>query len=558
MATAAVLESEPGPEQRTAVRGSGVGRFTIAVTVGGLVVAVPYLWLLTDLWNKSPTLFRTVIANHSLSNFYDLQARAMFQGHLYVPKGSLGQEAWIHGGRQFTYFGLFPSILRMPVLLFTHSLDGRLTAPSMLLAWLVTGLFSSLLLWRVRVLVRGPVSIGWAEAATHGLFVATILGGSVLMNLAASPWVYSEDIAWSVALSVASLFALLGVLEGPTWPRVVVAGALILATSLNRGSSGYGCVLGALLAAAWFGLGAGGDRNRRWWWPVLIAGMVPLVVASAVSWAKFGVPFGYPLHDQVYYQDYLSKIPGSYFSFRYVPSTVAAYFAGTGMHLSPVFPFITLPLFPARAVGGVPLFGTQEVATVPGSMLLLLMLSLWGLVAVFRRRTVAGFRLVAIPVIAAAAPGGLILIFGFLDERFLGDFLPFLIVASATGVVAMWRWLTDSRRRVQAVAVGIVALLAVFGVAANTAMASTPTGWWSTTQVRNFVEAEKSLGDLTGYPLSHYVWRGAKLPAAAPRDQLFVLRNCAGLYLYAPNGIRTWLKVEGRHSRLCRSLIQRS
>ncbi len=203
MATAAVLESAPGSEEGAPARGSGVGRFTIAVTVGGLVVAIPYLWLLTDLWNKSPTLFRTVIANHSLSNFYDLQARAIFQGHLYVPKGSLGQEAWIHGGRQYTYFGLFPSILRMPVLLFTHSLDGRLTAPSMLLAWLVTGLFSSLLLWRVRVLVRGPVSIGWGEAATYGLLVATILGGSVLMNLAASPWVYSEDIAWSVALSVA-------------------------------------------------------------------------------------------------------------------------------------------------------------------------------------------------------------------------------------------------------------------------------------------------------------------------------------------------------------------
>ena len=93
----------------------------------------------------------------------------------------------------------------MPVLALTHSLDGRLTALSMLLAWLVTALFSSLLIWRVRPLIRGTVVMGRAEAASYGVLLATIMGGSVLVYLASDPWVFSEDLAWSVALTVGSM-----------------------------------------------------------------------------------------------------------------------------------------------------------------------------------------------------------------------------------------------------------------------------------------------------------------------------------------------------------------
>jgi hypothetical protein len=122
------------------------------VLAGLAVVGAPYLWVLTDLWNSSPSLLRTASPDGFASNFYDLQARAMLHGHLYITNGALGDEAFIHAGRQYTYFGLFPSLLRIPILLVTHSLDGRLTAFSMLMAWLVTALFSSLLVWRVRTL----------------------------------------------------------------------------------------------------------------------------------------------------------------------------------------------------------------------------------------------------------------------------------------------------------------------------------------------------------------------------------------------------------------------
>ena len=52
-------------------------------------------------------------------------------GHLYVPAGSLGLEGFLYKGHTYTYFGLFPSMLRIPIFLFTHSLDGKLTGCSL-------------------------------------------------------------------------------------------------------------------------------------------------------------------------------------------------------------------------------------------------------------------------------------------------------------------------------------------------------------------------------------------------------------------------------------------
>ena len=170
---------------------------------------------------------------------------------------------------QYTYFGLFPSLIRIPILLFTNSLDDRLTAPSLLCAWLVTAAFSSLLLWRLRTFLRGDdVALEWPEAASYGLLLGSILVGSVLVYLASVPDVYSEDLAWSVALACGSLFALVGVLEKPSWGRVTACGVLVLLTNLNRATTGYAAIGATLLIAIWFaldGLGRNGDGGRFPW-----------------------------------------------------------------------------------------------------------------------------------------------------------------------------------------------------------------------------------------------------------------------------------------------------
>ncbi len=76
----------------------------------------PFLWVLWDLWSGSVNPLRSVPYDY----FYDLQARAMFHGHLYLPNGKMGIEAFVHNGHDYTYFGIFPSLIRMPILLVTE------------------------------------------------------------------------------------------------------------------------------------------------------------------------------------------------------------------------------------------------------------------------------------------------------------------------------------------------------------------------------------------------------------------------------------------------------
>ncbi len=508
-------------------------RFIVAVGIGLAAVVVPYLWVLSDLFTGSPSLVRTAQSDGYASNFYDLQTRAMFHGHLYIANGALGGEAFVHDGRQYTYFGLFPSLIRMPMLAVTRGLDGRITATSMLVAWVLAALFTCLLIWRVRIVVRSVAILSRMEAAAYGVLVATVMCGTVLVPLASTPWVFSEDLTWSVTLTVGSMFALLGVVERPSTGRVVGSGVLVLAANLTRGSTGYACVVGALLVSGWLALGRGGRDNRRWAVPMLVAGLVPLAVGGAVSYAKFGILFGLPESAQVVYQAFgLSHFgTGSYFGVHYLPSTLFAYFQPGGLRLTPVFPFITLPSAPARAVAGVSLFGTDRTASVPSSMPLLFLAGMWGATSTFRPHPVGRLASLRVVLVAAALAGGTVMIYGWIENRFLADILPVLILASAIGLVDIWRRLDTGSHICRAFGLVIVTVLGGFGIAANLGIASTPQASWSTDQILHYVTVQKNVSDFTGHPIGRNIIRGQVLPIISSADQLFVAGKCDGLYI---------------------------
>src|ERR1700722_6095 len=304
MATATIT----GPEQVDEGRVEGPGvfttrspeevsrrRFTIAV-VTGTALTLPFtLWLLWDLWSGKVNVIRGV----SFDYFYDRQARAIFHGHLWIPNGELSIEAFAHAGHQITYFGLFPSLIPMPILLFTSRLDGDLTAPSLLLAWFATAVFTALLLWRLRVLIRGTALVGRAEAASYGALMAGVMGGSVIIYLAATPILYNEDFAWSIPLVVGGFFVLLGIQDRPSRGQMVALAALVVCANLDRTPGGYALVFGCVLVAAWFALGKAGTAARRWAVPLVAIGLVGFLFHSGVDYAKFGAFIRVPLQGHV-------------------------------------------------------------------------------------------------------------------------------------------------------------------------------------------------------------------------------------------------------------------
>ena len=512
---------------------AGRRRFTWAVSIAIALTSLPYVWILWSDWGPVDPLRQSIFQ----SNFFDLQARAMFHGHLSLPNGALGIEGFVHDGKTYTYFGLFPSIIRMPILLVTSSLDGKLTPTYMLLAWLLTGLFASLLLWRVRYFVRGDCAMQRTEAVAYGVLMATIMGGTVWMLLASIPYVFNEDIAWSICLTLASIFALLGVLERPSWGRVIASFAFILCANFDRATTGWACVVGAGLVAFWFLLGRGGPENRRWFLPVLAAGLVPLILSCILNYAKFGVPFGVPITDQVwshvnaYRQRFLAANHNSEVGTVYAPTNIVTYFGPTNLSFSRVFPFITLPTSPPKALNGVLFDKLYRTASLPDSTPLLFLLSIWGVVTAFRPRAVGRVALTRLLLVAAASAGAALMLWGYIGPRYLGDFVPFLVLASAVALPDIVRRLQGRRRRTRIAAVTAIAVAAAFSIVANVGIAIVPNEEWIDGQALNYVTAQKTISDLTGHPLQGRVTRGTSLPPWSPAGQLYVIGDCSGLYI---------------------------
>jgi hypothetical protein len=521
---------------------AGRRRYTWAALIAIAITAVPYLWILWSDWGPFQFLRLSVYQN----NYYDVQAREMFHGHLSVPSGSLGLEGFIHDGRTYTYFGLFPSIIRMPVLLVTSRFDGHLTAPYMLAAWLLTGLFAALTLWRVRYFVRGDAVMGRSEAVGYGVLLATIMGGTIWMLLAATPFVFNEDIAWSICLTIGSIFVLLGVIERPSWGRVIASGVLILCANLDRSTTGWACAVGAGFIAVWFLLGLGGQENRRWFLPVLAAGAIPVVISCIVNYAKFGVFFGVSNFDQVwthvnaYRRKFLAANHDAEEGLIFAPTNIVTYFRPDGLGFSRVFPYITLPATPPTSVDGVLFDRLYRTASLPASTPLLFLLSIWGLVTAFRPHSIRNVARTRLLLLASGSAGAALMLWGYIAPRYLGDFVPFLVLASAVAVADIFRRLEGRQRSVRLSVVAVVSLLALFSIVANIGMAVTPIpSEWGTSEVVNYVDAQKTLSDLTGHPLQDQVTRGNALPPFAPAGQLYVVGNCSGLYISTGENVST-------------------
>lgn len=544
---------EPGHERRLSPAELSMRRFKIACAVGAAVVLPIYLWAMWAPWSGSVNVLRAV----PYSYFYDLQARALFHGHLYLPDGKMGIEAFVHNGRDYTYFGLFPSIIRMPILLVTSRLDGQMTAPSILLAWLATAVICPITFWRLRILMRGSALMGRAEAAAYGVLMATILGGSVILYLGATPFVFSEDFAWSIPLTVASLFALLGVLERPSRGRVIASGVLILCASLNRSPPGWACSITALLIAGWFALGREGPERRRWVLPLVATGILPFLATCVVTYAKFGIPVGLPMADQVwahvnYHRRYFLAVNGGKaFNFAFLPSTLAAYFQPFGVRLSGIFPFISPPGAPAPWLAGATLDQSYPTASFTDISPLLLVLSIWGVVTAFRPRGIGQVRLTRIILLGAAAGAGGVLLWGYISQRYLGDLMPFAIIACGIGLIDVCRRMESRTERAKGIFLGAITAAGVYCIAANLAITVFPVAQWTMSQSQRFISAENALSiDSVGARVHH----GSVLPYWAPAGTIFDVGHCAGLYLSTGNDMKdvpgqqiehyTWLPVE--------------
>jgi hypothetical protein len=154
------------------IRKLSAGRrdFVQGYVIGGVVSFAGFAILLT-----ATSGHFDLLRADTFGNFFDAQAHSLMHGHWNVPAKELSFEGIRRGSNTYTYFGLWPSLLRMPAIAIVPSLYGRLTQLSMLLAFAVFLVALADLHWQVRELVRPNRACGRFEAATVILAVA---GGS--------------------------------------------------------------------------------------------------------------------------------------------------------------------------------------------------------------------------------------------------------------------------------------------------------------------------------------------------------------------------------------------
>ena len=506
-----------------------------------LVGLLPAAWLGFSLWTPF-NLLRTL----SQGGFYDLQARAIMHGHLWVPRNSLNIEGFIHNGKTYPYFGVFPSLIRIPILFVTDSLDGRLTALSVMVAYVVSFVVMSMLLWRLRVTLRGTDFLGRGESLAYGLLLVALTAGSVFMNLLATPRVYEEDVAWSIALTMLALFAFLGLLERVSNARLALTFVAVVSVATNRGSTGDACIAGALTLAAWLYWKSSDPRGRR---AALIVSLTAGVAVACVMWCneiKFGNPFSYDMHEQVWttvsaHRREFLKVNGTPFGAQFLWSNLWAYLRLDSFHPSFIFPFVTLPLGPSAVLGRVYFDMTYPTLSLPVSMPFPFALGVAGVLTVLWRRAhpdLARLRPLVATVILAAVP---VLIYGYVSFRYLSDFVP--LTALASMIMLVWWW-PEFRRRASRnlrVIVAVVSTLTTgWGVVVNVASSAMPIDGWTKSQTAHFVSVQNSWSLSS---LSASVLHRSRLPLFAPVGSLVAVNGCDGLYLstqFASSQVPRW------------------
>ncbi|MEY4130376.1 MAG: hypothetical protein RLZZ31_500 [Actinomycetota bacterium] len=420
----------------------------------GVGIAVVVFWLLAT-WFQPWNLFAK---GGYTSDFYDIQATALVHGHLDVGLEKTGIEAFDIDGKYQLYFGIAPSVMRLPLSGLFEGLHGRLSLLSQLLAAVVLGLAATRLLRRL--LSSFPNAPPFASYWFGVIAVATILA-SPIIYLSSRSAVYHEAELWGAAAGLAGLDAVLAWWRQPTRRNLIWASFLATFALSCRPTTGAAptVLLGLfVLILLW-------RRQRQVIW-VVVATAIPLLLFAVVNWLRFGTLFSVPIDKQVFSQidpnrqAMLAENDNSIFGLKFLPTNIVHYFSPTAIGFQRLFPFIDWGK-PAHVIGDVT-FDTVDrsssfVLCAPIWFLFALLGAWWTVVKDKSREWL-------LLAIAAGLPLFSTLTIAYVAQRYLSDFVPLFIVLALPGFLLFVSWLKQQQILTQRIAIGVVAVIAFLGM----------------------------------------------------------------------------------------------
>ncbi|MGB0112718.1 MAG: hypothetical protein WBP59_05820 [Ilumatobacteraceae bacterium] len=543
-------------DSETGITGTAPGRFdrTRADLIVDIAVAV-ICFLAATAWTLDP--FRRQFSSGTFSNFFELQANAYLDGNLAIDPGLLGIEAFIRDGNEYMYFGPLLGLFRVPVVLFTHSFDGRLTVISLLIGTALLYWQANRLFDRVLAVVHptdAPTSLErWVRLGWRG----SVAAGTVVLTLISLPWSYHEAHLWSAAFFVMLLNQMMRLATengGRTW----IFGAVLFAVVLNRPTTAYAGMIGValLLVISWFRSSMPRAAMAR------IAGwsIAAFVVMVGVNWAKFRRPFGIPMEDQFFTKvdehraEMLRIYDNKYFQTEFIPSNLWAYFKPNGVDISSTFPFVGTPRSVPWVWGDAFYDATYRTASVTATNPLLLITSVVGVVVFVRLWRQTSFWQLTPLVLAGLAAGGGVAGWGYMATRYLTDFLPGMLVLAAIGCAGMIRYVAQ-REEPLAPAIAMTTKVAAIALVVWSILANLAIGFTysfsvgdSAAEVPRLLSIQDASSSIIGPSLQDrtievdHLWYDRLHPAAP--GTLAILGDCEAVYYSNGEPVDTWIEVE--------------
>jgi hypothetical protein len=300
-------------------------------------------------------------------------------------------------------------------------------------------------------------------------------------------------------------------------------------------------------APAWWlrALGLGDDAANRRAWPLAAATAIPLALYAYVNKVKFGTLFGtppYQLQDLIAPRSNrvaaLAANHGSLFGIKYTPTLVLEYFRPDAISFDRFFPWVSFAP-PPRVIGGVTFESLNLSASITATSTLLLLLSIIGLFAAIRAPRPDGdgpsAAVLRVPLAGALAGCVGTFVIAFVDERYLGDFIPLFVLAGAAGLWYTGRLVADRPRAVRRAVAALLVVVGAWSVwttAGLTLLEQREFGWLVSPATRaQLINFQLDVHEIVpGGGPSRVHHSELPLPPPASPGSLLIVGKCAGLY----------------------------
>ncbi len=453
--------------------------------------AVLFYFLLTHgTWNPK---FQQNQAGFA-GNFYLAQASSMLHGTFAVTPTQLPDECWVVHNSCVGYFGITPSLIRMPFLPLLDAINDALD-PVFMTAALTLAVGSALAVLRFLLRRCSGVSFRWYVA----LPAAIALGpGSVLLTLA-RPAVYEEAIAWAVGFLCLSTYCMMRwwLALDRLW-AVLLTVSLVLASCARPTALAASGVMGIAAGVRIFSSGVFRLRTSRSLAAATVIGGLPIIAGLGVFTLKFGTPFpslllnqqvGGPSADPNWIA--LRKANhGQLQGLRFVPTALLAYLRPDTLVFTREFPYVNYR-FPGFAM--IKMIGLQPgsmyeapVSSITDAMPLCILLGLFGLWQGLRPIATSGFQFIRAALrsstlwcaLALGASWYVTLSSIGLTNRYVSDVYPLTALVLSYGTASLVVSLSKVGRAWSYLVVAMMSFVAAASIGVNLALAYQ--GWWHT------------------------------------------------------------------------------